>query len=229
MQLEQTLARTLRAAAVGLACVATAIAAQGTENTAPAARPRLSRADLPRLKKLDRAGVFAALGSFDDHGLSDTEFTARALDLLDAKRIPGLAEARRQGDVTKALDAVVRACRADRPTPGKTRVNDTTLAAADAVLANRFSFYGEQYQLPADIPWDENPGTAHWGHDLNRFGFLGPLTQAWATARTTASPYGIGARSCWSTSVFGSCSTAWKEPASTRSSHGSSSPRAKSA
>ena len=80
----------------------------------PEARPRLSRADLPRLRKLDRAGVFAALGSFDDRGLAEPEFVARALDLLDPKRIPGLAEARQAGDLAQALDAVLRVCRGGR-------------------------------------------------------------------------------------------------------------------
>ena len=145
----------------------------------PEARPRLSRADLPRLRKLDRAGVFAALGSFDDRGLAEPEFIARALDLLDPKRIPGLAEARQAGDLAQALDAVLRVCRGGRVDPGKASVSAATRAAANEVLEHRFSFYGEQHPLPPSIDWDFNPGTAHWGHDLNRFSFLGPLTQAY--------------------------------------------------
>ncbi len=35
-----------------------------------------------------------------------------------------------------------------------------------------FSFYGEAWTIEAPIDWEHNPGTAHWGHDLNRFGFL---------------------------------------------------------
>ena len=146
---------------------------------APESRPRLSRADLPRLKKLDRAGVFAALGSFDDGGLSDAEFTSRALDLLDPKRIPGLVEARQAGDTDRTLDAVFRACRDSRSAPAKPGVSAVAPAAANDLLEHRFSFYGEQHQLPPSIDWDANPGTAHWGHDLNRFSFLSPLTQAY--------------------------------------------------
>ena len=40
------------------------------------------------------------------------------------------------------------------------------------VLRNRFSFYGESIELGDGIDWDRNPGSSHWGHDLNRFGFL---------------------------------------------------------
>jgi hypothetical protein len=151
----------------------------------PTARPTLSRADLPRLKTLDRAAAFAALGSFDDRGLSDAEFTSRALDLLDAKRIPGLAEARQAGDPDRALDAVFHACRGDRAAPGKAAADAAKLAAANEVLEHRFSFYGEQHQLPPGIDWDANPGTAHWGHDLNRFTFLSPLTQAYLATGDT--------------------------------------------
>ncbi len=40
------------------------------------------------------------------------------------------------------------------------------------LIRNRFSFYGETIELPANFDWDHNPGSPHWGHDLNRFGFL---------------------------------------------------------
>jgi hypothetical protein len=110
-----------------------------------AARPTLSRADLPRLKTLDRAAAFGALGSFDDRGLSDAEFTSRALDLLDAKRIPGLAEARQASDPDGALDAVLRACRGDRASSAKAAADAAKLAAANEMLEHRFSFYGEQH------------------------------------------------------------------------------------
>jgi hypothetical protein len=145
----------------------------------PAARPLLSQADLSALKRLDRQQVFAALGSFDDRGLSEEEFIRRALNLLDARRVPGLAEARAVGDVPKALDAVVRACRGKAATTRKPRVSATSRAVADDTLENRFSFYGEKHQLPDSMDWDFNPGTAHWGHDLNRFTYLGPLTQSY--------------------------------------------------
>jgi hypothetical protein len=144
-----------------------------------ASRPQLSRADLPRLRMLDRDGVFAVLGSFDDRDLPEVEFVARALDLLDPQRIAGLTEARQSGDTVRALDAVLRACRGDRSPPGKIQAAAATIAAAEDVLEHRFSFYGERHQLPPDIDWDFNPGTAHWGHDLNRFSFLGPLVDAY--------------------------------------------------
>lgn len=149
------------------------------------ARPAFSRADLPRLKTVDRAGVFAALGSFDERGLSDAEFTRRAFDLLDPKRVPGLAEARQAGDGDRALDAVFRACRGQRPTGRKAGADPAKLSAANELLDHRFSFYGEPHQLPPDINWDANPGTGHWGHDLNRFTFLNPLTQAYLATGDT--------------------------------------------
>lgn len=148
-------------------------------------RPQLSRADLPKLRKLDRGGVFAALGSFDDRGLSEVEFTAQALDLLDPKRVAGLAEARQASDTAQALDAVFQACRGARSTPAKADTSDNKLAAANDALEHRFSFYGEQHQLPPSIDWDVNPGTAHWGHDLNRFTFLTPLTQTYLATSDT--------------------------------------------
>jgi len=149
------------------------------------ARPRLSRADLAGLRKLDRADLFAALGSFDDRDLSDADFAVRALDLLDPQRIPGLAEARLGGDMDGALAAVFRACRRDRAAPPKTDVSADTLTAAEEVLEHRFSFYGERHQLPPRIDWDFNPGTAHWGHDLNRFTFLRPLTESYLATGDT--------------------------------------------
>lgn len=44
--------------------------------------------------------------------------------------------------------------------------------AGTALSEHRFSFYGETHRLDASIDWEANPGTWHWGHDLNRFGFL---------------------------------------------------------
>ncbi len=48
-------------------------------------------------------------------------------------------------------------------------------ATADDVMENRFGFYGEVYQLPEVIDFEENPGTAHWVVDLNRFPYLETL------------------------------------------------------
>jgi len=151
-------------------------------DAAAGCRPLLSRSDLPKLQQAGRAEVFATLGSFDDRGLSESEFALRALALLDARRIPGLAEARAAGSVAGALDAVFRACQTSAHAPASPPVSPATRDMADAVLENRFSFYGEVHQLPAVIDWDANPGTAHWGHDLNRFGYLWPLTQAYLAA-----------------------------------------------
>ena len=142
-------------------------------------RPRFSRRDLPELKTRDRAGVFAALRSFDDHGLSEGEFTVKTLELIDPERVPGLPEASGAGDTARAIDALFKACRGDRVAPPRTPVSASILATADDVLEHRFSFYGEEHQLPKDINWDANPGTDHWGHDLNRYTFLTPLVRAY--------------------------------------------------
>ena len=143
-------------------------------------RPLLSRADLPRLRTLERSQVFAALGSFDDQGLSETEFVLKAGALLDAGRVPGLAEVLAAGDASKVLEVVYQACKQGREAGQRTDASPVAvLAAAEDALAHRFTFYGETYQLPDAINWDENPGTAHWGHDLNRFSYLHSLTEAY--------------------------------------------------
>ncbi len=142
-------------------------------------RPHYARGDLPKLRKLDRTGVLAALGSFEDQQLSERDFVLRTAELLDASRIPGLSAAVDAGDARRVAELVFRACRADRPAPDRQRAKTATIAEANEILHNRFTFYGEQHQLPADIDWDSNPGTAHWGHDLNRFTYLSPLMQAY--------------------------------------------------
>lgn len=137
-----------------------------------------TRADLPRLKQMDRAALFAALRSFDGKDLEPDAFAWKALELLDPARIRGLAEAKAVTDLPRALDATVAACR--KPAAAEKPVlSDADRATADNVLANRFTFYGEAHQLPADIDWEFNPGTAHWGHDLHRFSYLGPLVRAY--------------------------------------------------
>ena len=141
-------------------------------------RPLYSRADLPRLQTLDRQEVFATLGSFDERGMTEEEFAWRALELLDPARVPGLAEARMVGDLPGALAAVLVACRQEPPAEQPELTEDARKLADDA-LAHRFTFYGETHRLPAELDWDVNPGTAHWGHDLNRFTYLALLTQAY--------------------------------------------------
>jgi hypothetical protein len=139
-------------------------------NMANQPNSRYSRADLPMLKSLDRSGVYAALGSFDSAGLSDDAFVTRALMLLDPARVPGLGG-------PQPLEALLKAC--GRPFTEKGEADESVLRTAEDALKNRFTFYGEAHTLPASIDWDFNPGTAHWGHDLNRFNYLTPLVRAY--------------------------------------------------
>jgi hypothetical protein len=141
-------------------------------------QPGYARRDLPALQKMQRRQVFAALRSFDEKGLAEPDFSWQALELLDPARVPGLAEARQAGDLPGALAAVFAAC-SRQPVGAPAALTEDARAQADAALSNRFSFYGETRQLPAKIDWDFNPGTDHWGHDLNRFGYLAPLVQAY--------------------------------------------------
>ena len=137
-----------------------------------------SRADLPRLKTASRAEVFAALRSFDGRGLTDDDCAWQALALLDPHRVPGLGDAQQARDLPRALAAVLAACRRAPPAT-KPTLDEATRRAADDALVHRFTFYGEPHQLPADLDWEFNPGTAHWGHDLHRFSYLAPLTHAY--------------------------------------------------
>ncbi|MHB9107981.1 MAG: alginate lyase family protein [Armatimonadota bacterium] len=135
-----------------------------------------SRADIPQLRTLDRTGVFATLESFDGEGLAEDVFAWKALELLDPERVAGLAEARAAGDLPGALAVVMNACRTE-PSSSAPELSDGIRRLAGDALEHRFTFYDETHQLPADIDWDFNPGTGHWGHDLNRFNYLAPLTQ----------------------------------------------------
>jgi len=143
----------------------------------PAPRPAYTRDDLDHLQSLDRAEVLAALGSFDERGLDGADFAARAAGLLDAGRIPDLAAAGHDGP---AILAAVSAAAGDLTggVPEPMASTPGHVQQADDVLEHRFCFYGETHQLPADIDWDGNPGTGHWGHDLNRFSYLSPLLGA---------------------------------------------------
>jgi hypothetical protein len=49
---------------------------------------------------------------------------------------------------------------------------------AGNTLKNKFSFYDEQHDMGANIDWEANPGTDHWGNDLNRFSYLPVLVAA---------------------------------------------------
>jgi uncharacterized heparinase superfamily protein len=132
---------------------------------------RYGRRDLEYLRTLNRAQVYAVLGSFDDRDLDEASVVSQALALVDHEpaKSPEVAAA------TFFQHCCQLAAASVKPAPG---LPAETLASAEAALENRFSFYEEQHQLPAEINWDFNPGTAHWGHDLNRFSYLGPLTQA---------------------------------------------------
>jgi len=145
----------------------------------PTPRPLYSRDDLEELKTLDRAGIFEALGSFDDRGLTEKEFVTQAAALLDAEAIPRLGQARESEDTAAILDAVTHASRSKCPEPQAVSVAPGERKQAEEVLGNLFTFYDEPHQLPESIDWDFNPGTAHWGHDLNRFTYLGPLTRVY--------------------------------------------------
>jgi len=140
-------------------------------------RPSLSRADLAHLRTLDREEVFQALGSFDERGLSEEALIEQTCCLLDSDRVPGMVEACVDEDWTGAAAAVYRACRGE--VAAELEVSSSKLREAQGLLDHRFSFYGEEHQLPAEIDWDANPGTKHWGHDLNRFSYLSLLIQAY--------------------------------------------------
>ena len=136
------------------------------------------RRDLEKLKQFDRAGVFAALGSFDERGMERDTFVLKAAELLDVERVSGLEEARREGDVEGVLDVVYRICLERGELQPKTLAEGPHQGKlAEDVMIHRFEFYGEMHELPEDIDWDFNPGTGHWGHDLNRFSYLGPLVR----------------------------------------------------
>ena len=153
-------------------------------------RPLLSRNDLARLKKVGRAELFGVFGSFDEAGLNERDFVLRTAELLDPARVPGLTEAVAARDSTRIADAVMAACTAaaGRPAPRSdpATLPATVLKLADDALEHRFTFYEETHQLPASIDWDHNPGTKHWGHDLNRFSYLNALTRAYVATGQTA-------------------------------------------
>ncbi|MHB9024591.1 MAG: heparinase II/III domain-containing protein [Armatimonadota bacterium] len=116
----------------------------------------------------DRAGVFELLRSFDDKGMASAEFELRTLELL------AVPDARNAADVLRhylqyfaSLDFVLHP-----------EAQPANLRHADELLRNRFTFAGEAHDLPERIDWDANPGTPHWGYDLNRFDFLYTLRDA---------------------------------------------------
>jgi hypothetical protein len=142
-------------------------------------RPCYGRADLAALQRLDRAGVLAALGSFDERGLDPDAMVLRTASLLADSRVPGLAAAVAAADPSAVASAVHRACLTQGEDPADVLADGAGhVQVAEAIVANRFSFYGEEHSLPERFDWDANPGTGHWSHDLNRFSYLSPLTRA---------------------------------------------------
>ncbi|HAA74115.1 TPA: hypothetical protein DCE37_03215 [Candidatus Latescibacteria bacterium] len=139
-------------------------------------RKRHSRADLDVLRKKTRPEILEIFGSFEDRGQDDESFIKKATTLIDPDRVPGLSNAASYGDAERIGQTVLAACR--RPLEQASDPSPTDVTEADKVLQNRFTFYGEEHTLPDDFDWDENPGTRHWGMDLNRFSFLSPLTNA---------------------------------------------------
>jgi hypothetical protein len=148
-------------------------------------RPRYSREDLPQLKERAKREIFEILGSFDERLLDDSDFIRAAAGLVDPERVPGLDDAIESGDPEVIATTILSACRKSAES-GEEKALPSGIAVhakhvvADEVLENLFTFYGEPHQLLDDFSWDENPGTAHWGHDLNRFRYLTGLTRAHA-------------------------------------------------
>lgn len=142
-------------------------------------RPACSRADLDTLKTFDRARIFDIFGSFEDRDLSDDAFILRTAALLDPDAVSGLPEAITRQDTASILDTVYHTCVQAVPDQNVRPLSDEERQQAEDLLVHRFRFYDETHQLPLDIDWDYNPGTAHWSHDLNRFSYLAPLTRAY--------------------------------------------------
>ena len=112
-------------------------------------RPRYSRSDLNDLKKMSREEILDIFGSFDEKGLNEDAFVLKSAHLIDGTRVPGFAQAMERGDPAGIAESVLVACRGLLPeTPAR---NPKTVEAADEVLRNRFTFYGEPHQLPDDI------------------------------------------------------------------------------
>ena len=140
--------------------------------------PTVSRADLDELSTLDRSGVFRILESFDELLLNDANRALGTVDLLNADSITGLAAAIKNDDSDQINDSVLRTFTSAVTDHEATAISREQVIRAEEILGHTFTFYNESHQLPADIDWDFNPGTAHWSHDLNRFSFLAPLTDA---------------------------------------------------
>ena len=145
-------------------------------------RPLYSRTDFDKLKTFSRDAILTAFGSFDERPLSNKQFALQVIDVLDVDCIPNLSAAVKMGHADAIGQAVVRACTV-ASNDFVQKADDETIRLAEDVLTNKFKFYSETHQLPEDIDWDFNPGTAHWSHDLNRFSYLNLLTRAYFTTK----------------------------------------------
>lgn len=140
---------------------------------------RYTRSDVAELAEQSPADVRRVLRTFDPAGLSVDEHAAAMIPLL---RVESADSATGAATLAASLRPILAA-----NAPDIAPASDEALAVADDALQHRFTFYGETHPLPASINWDHNPGTAHWGHDLNRFSYLAPLMAA--TVRTGDAAY----------------------------------------
>jgi uncharacterized heparinase superfamily protein len=141
-----------------------------------------SRSDFETLKTFSRDQVFDAFGSFGERTMDKNQFVRQIVDLLYAKRVTGLPDEVASGDEKAISKAVMDAC-TGHPSQRSGPANDASLRLAEDVLTHKFKFYSETHQLSKDLGWDANPGTAHWSHDLNRFSYLGLLSNAYFTTK----------------------------------------------
>lgn len=140
--------------------------------------PAASREDLEELRTLDRSGVFGILASFDELLQNDTNRVLRTTDLMNIGSVTGLSGAIENADLDQISDSVLGAFSSSAVEEHTTEISTEQVTKAEEIVGHTFAFYNERHQLPADIDWDFNPGTAHWSHDLNRFSFLTALTDA---------------------------------------------------
>lgn len=111
-----------------------------------------------------RSEVFRRLRSFDGKGLDAEAFERGVLALLD--------------DAFDSAEAVRSHFESRAPLTESELPSTGDPKQAEQLLTNTFTFYDETHAMGPDIDWDRNPGTDHWGMDLNRFSFLSELMAA---------------------------------------------------
>jgi len=116
---------------------------------------------------VNAAQVYAKLKSFDPAGLGEDVFIEKALALLTPR-------------FTNARSVHEHFSRRPPPLPAVPAgsLTDEELVLADDCLENIFCFYGDRQGMGPDIDWNQNPGSDHWVHDLNRFSFVPILVRA---------------------------------------------------